>query len=67
MNCENILCIYQSNNKCILDSISVDSLGMCTECIYPNIDQEILDHAKITLLRQYKNPTGYKKRSPLIE
>ena len=54
VTCENILCIYQSNNRCILDSISVDGLGMCTECIYPNIDKEILDHAKITLLKQYE-------------
>lgn len=54
MNCENILCIYQSKGKCILDCISIDSLGMCTECIYPNLNQDVLDQAKFMLLKEYE-------------
>ena len=54
MKCENCFCIYQSKDKCILDKISIDSLGMCTECIYPDIDEKILNHAKLKLLNDYQ-------------
>lgn len=46
MNCENNYCVYNSENKCILDEISIDAVGMCAECIYPNIDKQILDKYK---------------------
>lgn len=55
MNCENNFCIYQNKDKCILDEISIDSSGMCTECIYPNIDEKILNQAKLKLLKKYEN------------
>ncbi len=54
MNCENNFCIYQSKGKCILDKVSIDSLGMCTECIYPDIDEKILNQAKSKLLKDYE-------------
>lgn len=43
--CENIFCIYQ-NNKCILDDIHLDIQGNCLDCIYINIDCELLDKLK---------------------
>ena len=55
MKCENNFCVYQHEDKCILDEISVDSLGMCEECIYPDIDEKILNKAKMKLLKEYKN------------
>ena len=54
MNCENIFCIYQTKGKCTLDKVDIDRLGMCTECIYPNIDKEILNQAKLKLLKNYE-------------
>ena len=54
MKCENSFCIYQSKGKCILKDINIDSLGMCTECIYPEINEEILNQAKFKLLKKYK-------------
>ena len=54
MKCENIFCIYQSDGRCTLGEISMDILGMCTECIYPNIDEEILHQAKLKLLKEYQ-------------
>lgn len=54
MNCENDFCIYQNKGKCILDKIDIDSLGMCAECIYPDIDEEILMQAKLKLLKKYE-------------
>ena len=47
MVCENNYCVYNSDNECILEKISIDTLGMCTECIYPDIDEKIL--------KKYKN------------
>ena len=46
MKCENSLCVYQFEDKCILKEIKIDSLGMCTECIYPDIDENVLKEAK---------------------
>ena len=54
MRCENRLCVYESEGKCILERVDIDSLGMCTECIYPTIDEEILRKAKERLLAAYK-------------
>ena len=54
MNCENTFCIYQSKGKCLLCKVEIDSLGMCTECIYPDIDEEILNKAKSELLKKYQ-------------
>lgn len=34
MNCEDTLCIYQENGKCLLRQLSIDSLGYCSECIH---------------------------------
>ena len=59
MKCENNFCIYQSEGRCILDEIDIDSLGMCTSCIYPKIDEKILNKAKIKLLRYYENENKY--------
>lgn len=52
MKCENCFCIYQSDNKCTLDEISLDSSGMCIDCFYVDIAEETLMSAK---LKQIKN------------
>lgn len=54
MRCENSFCIYHSRGTCILDAIEINSVGMCTACIYPDIDEEVLSGAKIKLLQYYK-------------
>ena len=59
MKCENSFCIYESNGKCILKNISIDGLGMCTECIYPAIDEKILADAKQKLLKIYEKEDNY--------
>lgn len=55
MKCENNFCIYCSKGKCIIEIVSIDSMGMCTECIYPDINEEILNQAKSELLKKYEN------------
>ena len=32
MQCEFYYCIYNSENKCILNEIEIDELGMCGSC-----------------------------------
>ena len=55
MKCENNYCIYQYEDKCILDEISIDGLGMCAECIYPDIDEKTLNEAKTKNLKDRRN------------
>ena len=54
MNCENKFCIYQNEGKCMLNRVDIDSLGMCADCIYPDIDEKVLNQAKLELLREYQ-------------
>lgn len=54
MNCDNFFCIYQSKGKCKAKNIRIDSLGMCTECVYPNICKELVEQAKYDLLKNYE-------------
>ena len=42
MNCENIFCIYQSKSKCILENVDINNMGMCADCIYPDIDEKLI-------------------------
>ncbi len=54
MNCENDFCIYQDEGVCTIEKISINNLGMCMECIYPKIDNEILNQAKSNFLEKYR-------------
>ena len=51
MKCENSFCMYQFKGTCRLDKVSIDSLGMCTDCIYLDIDEKILNQVKSKLLK----------------
>ncbi len=54
MNCENALCIYNEDMICSLDEIYLNSCGMCTDCIIPNIPQEILQSCKKIAIKRLK-------------
>ncbi len=54
MKCENRFCIYQCDGVCKIAEISIDSLGMCTACIYPDLDDKVLNQAKLKLLKEYE-------------
>jgi len=53
MDCENLCCIYQSKGECTVEEIGIDMMGMCTTCIYPDIDNIILEKAKKELLNKF--------------
>ena len=52
MECENSLCIYERDRKRILEKISVNMLGICDDCIYSSIDDEVLNSLKEKTLKR---------------
>lgn len=50
MLCENIFCIYYSDEECILDEIELDVCGCCRSCIYVNIPEKELKKKREELL-----------------
>lgn len=55
MKCENSLCIYERDKKCILDEISVNMLGICDDCIYPTVDSSLLEKLKDKTLKNLED------------
>ena len=55
MLCENELCVYQENGECILEEISIDAIGNCTECTLVDINNEILKQAKQKFIKEHYN------------
>jgi trimethylamine:corrinoid methyltransferase-like protein len=54
MICGNELCIYNEANECGLETVTIDSAGMCESCIIVSIDKSILDAAKQSQLAKYE-------------
>ena len=54
MNCENTYCIYESDCRCTLDSISIDSTGQCAECVLISVSSEELVKLKNRQLKYYE-------------
>lgn len=54
MNCENYFCIYEKDGVCILDNIELDLLGQCKECIYVDIDPDLLKKKKQKAINKLK-------------
>lgn len=46
IKCENELCIYCKNNKCILVAIQLNSMGICNECVQISIEKNQLNYLK---------------------
>ena len=53
MECDNVFCIYQKNGNCKLENISIDNSGMCTQCIYVEIDENDLSKAKSEITKRF--------------
>ena len=52
MPCENEYCIYQAENKCRFATITINSLGMCEDCIIVSLDVEFLKTEKDKQLQE---------------
>ncbi len=55
IKCENEFCIYCKNNKCILDVIQIDSMGICSECIRISIEKNQLNYMKRKLFEKIES------------
>lgn len=55
MECENSLCIYERDRKRILEKISVNMFGICDDCIYLSIDDEVLNSLKEKTLKRLED------------
>lgn len=53
MKCEFKFCIYNENNKCTLDEISVNFYGVCDSALYVEIDEETLEKSKMQTKETY--------------
>lgn len=54
MECGYRFCIYQDNDKCILDEITVDESGMCGSMIQVDLNARYLSGAKMNALEQFE-------------
>ena len=52
--CDNIFCIYWKKNICILEEISLDIQGSCTDCNYVSLDPTYLAAQRAALLEKYE-------------
>ena len=50
MKCQNFFCVYQKQGECILDEITLDIDGRCEDCIYVNINDDLLQKLKVKQL-----------------
>lgn len=46
MHCECDLCIYNQNNFCILDEITVSVSGACDNCVFVSLPEAYLEKQK---------------------
>ena len=42
ISCENILCAFYEDQICVLDSVSLDNLGICEQMHLLNFDEDYL-------------------------
>ena len=52
--CEHELCIYQRDNRCILDTPNTDATGMCANCMIVTLDINFLNAKKDKQLQKLK-------------
>ena len=46
IQCENEWCVYQENNRCVMQTVTLDIQGQCQECVYVSLDAEWLQQRK---------------------
>ncbi|MBR6562352.1 MAG: hypothetical protein IKK70_00240 [Clostridia bacterium] len=52
MRCDNLFCVYWTEEGCTLDEISLDISGCCECCIYVDIDESTLRKKREEQLRR---------------
>ncbi len=59
IECLKELCIYQKNDRCMLDNIELDMNGCCDSCICPMIPEEVLEREKEKLRKRLDEEETY--------
>ena len=57
MRCENHFCIYWKNYRCQLNQISLDIQGICQECIYLELEEDVMEAARTVLKNRLEHTT----------
>ena len=55
MKCKYEFCIYEENGLCILNNVSINTVGLCDNCILPTFDNKLLSELKDETLKQLHN------------
>ena len=50
--CDNTFCIYWENQHCLLDSISLDDTGSCSDCICISFPEDNLEQKRLEMREQ---------------
>ena len=54
--CNNIFCVYWNNDCCILQTITHDALGVCTQGIHVDMEEDFLEKKRVKMLEKlYKD------------
>lgn len=53
MHCDNVFCIYWSEKACMLNKVSLDIQGNCQDCIYVNIEKDVLQRQREKVLKSF--------------
>ncbi len=56
MQCENVFCLYWENSQCCLQETALDIQGKCKNCLYVEIEENLLQHKRSELLCKLENP-----------
>lgn len=54
------MCIYQCDEKCLLDEITINNAGACEDCIYIDVEKDELEAKKKELRRKLAERWHYK-------
>ena len=57
MKCDNDHCIYNHKNRCILNEISLDYMGLCESCIMARFNDDALVKEKNRILNEIRKNT----------
>ncbi|MCL2577225.1 MAG: sporulation initiation factor Spo0A C-terminal domain-containing protein [Defluviitaleaceae bacterium] len=67
MNCENELCVYNKNYKCVLEKVTINNFSICKESAYISLQKNYLDRVKESQLNIIKRKRINTKRPTDIE
>lgn len=54
LDCENEYCIYNMDNRCRFEKVTINSLGMCDDCVIISLDKDFLTKEKARQLQNIK-------------